>query len=126
MCTTTIPTATGDTVAALIDRVARRFGQVVAATIVAGIAWGDIRWADLLVQATVAALGTLLIDLTSTLPEVPNDVPAPLERAHHVTVRLTSQGGTISYTEQRDDGWHCGVQLDGSDLVTMYRTNDLT
>lgn len=85
---------------ALVDRVARTFGQVVAATIVAGIAWGDVRWADLLFQATVAALGTLLIGLTGTLPEVPDGALAALVD----TGPLPGVGRVVRYTSKAGDG----------------------
>lgn len=52
--------------------------------------------------------------------------PPPLERGDHVTVAATGQGGRVFYAEQRVDGWHYGVQLDGTDIVAMYRPDDLT
>ncbi|MNF18830.1 hypothetical protein D3C80_2231690 [compost metagenome] len=48
-----------------------------------------------------------------------------LEHGDHVTIAATGQGGTVFYAEQRADGWHYGVQLDGSDVVAMYRPDDL-
>jgi hypothetical protein len=51
--------------------------------------------------------------------------PPPLERGDHVTIAATGQGGKVFYADQREDGWHYGVQLDGTDQVRMYRPDDL-
>ncbi|MFD6094518.1 hypothetical protein ACFWGN_20595 [Oerskovia sp. NPDC060338] len=66
------------------------------------------------------------LGLSSTPPLALIAPPGVLERGDHVTITATGQGGTVFYVEQREDGWHYGIQLDGSDLVAMYRLSDLT
>lgn len=66
------------------------------------------------------------LGLSSTPQPATVTPPGVLERGDHVTITATGQGGTVFYVELRDDGWHYGVQLDGSDLVAMYHPDDLT
>lgn len=72
------------------------------------------------IYARHAKIGTLEEYAPST-----SGTPPPLERGDHVTITATGQRGTIFYADQRADGWHYGVQLDGSDQVRMYRPDDL-
>ncbi|MNP65679.1 hypothetical protein D3C76_1612930 [compost metagenome] len=62
--------------------------------------------------------------LSSTPPQASSAPPGVLERGDHVTT-VDGQGGTVFYVEERDDGWHYGVRLDGSDFVAMFRPDDL-
>lgn len=48
----------------------------------------------------------------------------PRRKGDYVTTR-TGTSGTIFYLDEREDGWHYGVRLDGSDRVVMYREADL-
>ncbi|MGM7422779.1 hypothetical protein [Cellulosimicrobium sp. CpK407] len=50
---------------------------------------------------------------------------APRRKGDHVTTDSGSVSGVIFYAEQREDGWHYGVRLDGSDRVVMFREADL-
>lgn len=49
---------------------------------------------------------------------------APRRKGDHVSTS-TGTSGTIFYLDEREDGWHYGVRLDGSDQVAMYRETDL-
>ncbi|MFD6163696.1 hypothetical protein ACFWFR_00790 [Oerskovia sp. NPDC060287] len=96
------------------------------------IAW---RWAEPHIPdwLTRLALGSAQTPIYArhakigTLEYMPptSGTPPPLGRNDHVAIEATGQGGTVLYVEQRADGWHYGVQLDGSNLVTMYRPIDL-
>src|SRR5690606_212118 len=57
--------------------------------------------------------------------DITNLAAAPHHKGDHVTTR-TGTSGTIFYLDERADGWHYGVRLDGSDQVAMYREADLT
>lgn len=59
---------------AVLDRTARSFFQVLAAAWAAGTALADVDWRTVLVQAAVAAAGTLLRTLLSYLPEAAGQV----------------------------------------------------
>jgi hypothetical protein len=48
------------------------------------------------------------------------------QRGDHVTISATGQGGRVFNAEEREDGWHYGIRLDGTDQVRMYRPDDLS
>ncbi|MET4222826.1 hypothetical protein [Oerskovia enterophila] len=77
-------------------------------------------------QTPIYARHAKIGSLEEYAPPTSGTPPSSLERGDHVTVAATGQDGTVFYAEPREDGWHYGVQLDGSDLVTTYRPDDLT
>ena len=66
------------------------------------------------------------LGLSSTPLQTSSTPPGVLQRGDHVTITATGQRGKVFYAEQREDGWHYGVRLDGTDIVAMYRPDDLT
>lgn len=64
--------------AAILDRVARTFGQTAAAALVAARIFSDVDWRLLLTQALAAALITAIRAAIAELPEVDALAPAPV------------------------------------------------
>ncbi|MGN7703529.1 hypothetical protein [Cellulosimicrobium sp. 22601] len=68
---------------------------------------------------------TLTVPDAGGVHDITTLAAAPRRKGDHVTTDSGSVSGVIFYAEQREDGWHYGVRLDGSDTVAMYREADL-
>jgi hypothetical protein len=71
--------------AAVIDRIARSFFQVLAAALAAAVTFGDVDWATLLVQAAAAALVTAIRVAIAALPEDITAAPTTPDDARVIT-----------------------------------------